>query len=104
MKPFLAISAFRQVLIAIGVLYSVTVSAAEMKLTPDDQRLITAQIQDFGYNCPLAKMAWAKGEDAYGTVIKVFCGPRDRDGVYEHAVFRFTFLPNNKISVVPWRD
>ena len=96
----------RYVLIAIGVLCFISASAAmgEVKMTPDEQRTITAIIQEFGYNCPLAKSAWYKGADAHGFVLKVYCGPTDRDGIYERAVFRFTRLPNETVSVEPWRD
>ena len=94
----------RYVFIMVACLYPAAAWAPELPLSPDEQRSLTAQIQEFGYNCPLAKIAWAKGEDAYGTVIKVFCGPTDREGTYSRAVFRLTFLPNGEISVMPWRD
>lgn len=92
----------RYVLIVILGLYSATALAKEFALSPSETRSITAQIQELGYNCPLVKMAWSKGQDAYGTVFKIFCGPTDREGIYEHAIFRFTIRPNNMISVEPW--
>ena len=96
----------RDVLIMVACLYSTAAWADkhEIILSPDEVDLLTSVIQKTGYNCPLAKLAWGKGVDAYGTVIKVYCGPQDQDVIYKRAVFRFTRLPNEAISVVPWRD
>lgn len=104
MNPYLAISLFRTAMVAIITLYSVVSSAAEMKLKPAERDLMTAVIQKFGYNCLRAKIALPQGPDAYGDVLKVWCGPRDRDGIYRNTVFRVTLRPNNTMMVVPWRD
>lgn len=92
----------RYVLIVILGLYPATALAKEVVLSPNEKREITAHIQGLGYNCPLAKLAWSKGQDAYGAVFKIFCGPTDREGTYQRAIFRFTIRPNNMISVEPW--
>lgn len=69
----------------------------------DAQRL---EVGDFirrqGFNCPAAKMFFGKGPDAYGDVVKVLCGPPDRDGVYSKLAFRVTFGANDTVMVRPW--
>jgi len=77
--------------------------SSEIELTPAMQTEVAAAIRNTGFNCPKVKLAYAKGEDSYGTVTKVFCGPDDRDGVYEKAVFRLTFLPDDMTKVEPWK-
>lgn len=66
-------------------------------------------IQMNRYDCPLAKQAYKRGKDAYGDVIKVYCGPKTQDGIYKNAVFRVTFTPMYDktnllidLRVVPW--
>ena len=54
-------------------------------------------------NTVVIEIAYAKGEDAYGTTTKIFFGPDDRDGVYEKAVFKLTFMQNDMIKVEPWK-
>ena len=78
-----------------------TTSSREIVMTDEMRRDVTAAIQKAGYNCPEAKLSYAEGEDAYGTVTKIYCGPKGQSGVYEKAVFRFTFLPNDQIKVQP---
>lgn len=91
-------------LIAGAVLIAGTTLAysKEIKLTPDMVRDVTAVIQAANFNCPLVKLAFAKGEDAYGTVVQVYCGPKESEGVYEKAVFRLTFRPNGGTIIKPW--
>ena len=66
-------------------------------------------IQMNRYDCPIAKQAYKRGKDAYGDVIKVYCGPKTQDGIYKNAVFRVTFTPLHDktkllkdLRVVPW--
>jgi hypothetical protein len=56
------------------------------------------------FNCPRAKIAEVAGSEATSDVVKVFCGPRNHDGVYPNVVFRLTYHPDGRITVVPWRD
>jgi hypothetical protein len=65
---------------------------------------ITKLIMTFGLNCPAAKLVYKQGPDAFGDVLKVWCGPVGIGGVYEKAVFRVTFRPNDLPSVRPWSD
>jgi len=65
---------------------------------------ITKLIKTFGFNCPAAKLVFKQGPDAFGDVLKVWCGPAEVSGVYEKAVFRVTFRPNNLPNVRPWSD
>ncbi|MGQ3674278.1 hypothetical protein ACT6QH_02075 [Xanthobacter sp. TB0139] len=69
---------------------------------PDNARTYTRMIQQFDYNCPLAKLAYAQGEGPKGTEIKVFCGPADRDGVYPKTVYKVILRENNTFNVQPW--
>jgi hypothetical protein len=75
----------------------------EIELTADMQRDVGALIRARGYNCPLPKLSFAKGADAYGDVVQIYCGPADREGVYEKATFRVTFRPNGGALVAPWK-
>lgn len=75
-----------------------------IEMTPSQAEAITNAIQGAGFNCPLAKLSFAEGEDAFGSVARVFCGPRGQDGVFENAVFRFTFRPNGEVLVSPWAN
>jgi len=77
-------------------------SSNEIKMTADMKNATTLAIQQAGFNCPQAKIAWAKGNDAYGTVTKVFCGPAGKSGVYQNAVFRMTFTSDDRVLIEPW--
>lgn len=59
-------------------------------------------------NCPEGKFAAPKGEDAYGKVYQVFCGPvgvSPLSGQGELIVFRLTFAPTGGgYTVAPWTD
>ena len=98
----------KYILIIIGILVFCSlnfsaVAGREIKMDKQMQAAATEAIRIWGYNCPLAKMAFAQGADAYGDVVKVYCGPADRPGVYEKAVFRVTFTPDGKVTVTPWK-
>lgn len=76
----------------------------EIRMTGEMRRDVTALIQAHNLNCPEAKLSFRKGQDTYGAVIQVYCGPQGSDGVFEKAVFRLTMLPNNNWRVEPWKD
>ena len=77
--------------------------AAEIQMTPVMQRDMTKLITSFGYNCPLVKMAFTKGQDPFGLVFKVYCGPASGKGVYNSLVFRLTGTQDNRWRVKPWK-
>ena len=79
------------------------IAGKEIKLTTAMQSEVGSVIRQFGYNCPEPKLAYAEGEDSYGTVIKIFCGPAGQSGVYPKAVYRVTFTPDDKIIIAPWK-
>ena len=86
-----------------------TTASRKLSLSASLVTELTSIIQMNGYNCPLVKQAYKRGNDAFGDVIKVYCGPKTQDGVYKNAVFRITFTPlydkSNLIKdllVVPW--
>lgn len=80
----------------------VALAGENLPLSSDAQAVLTQLIQGRGYNCPLVKLARAEGQDAYGAVTKIRCGPIGQDGVYEALVFRVTIRPNNTYLVAPW--
>ena len=73
----------------------------KIELTPVMQRDVTATLRALGYNCPLAKLAYFREANAYGNVIQVLCGPPDSDGIFKFSSFRFTYHPNDTLSIVP---
>ncbi len=79
-------------------------SSRELSLTQQQRREFASLIEGMGFNCPMAKLAFSEGEDAFGTAMKVYCGPADREGVYEKAVFRVTARPNGSWIVAPFGE
>ena len=74
----------------------------EIHYNEQQSRDIASGIRAAGFNCPIVKMAYLKPDDAYGSVQKIWCGPADRDGISQHAVFRVTSHPNNTVTIKPW--
>jgi hypothetical protein len=77
--------------------------AADLEMTVQQRRDMTALIQHLGYNCPAANLARAKGQDVNGTVVKIWCGPPGSTDVYQNLVFRVTTRSDGSSSVVPWQ-
>ena len=75
---------------------------SEIKMSPEVVASVTAAIRAAGYDCPLAKIAFPKGDGAYGRLTKVYCGPLNQAGVYAKAAFRVAIHPNNSVKVKPW--
>lgn len=88
-------------LLAIGSMDS---GGDSYEMTPAERAEITRTIQEFGFNCPQAKIAHLMGQDAYGAVTKIYCGPAGRDGVYPETIFRLTFVGGDRVMVRPWDD
>ena len=78
-------------------------SSKEITLTESAKKDVAVAIQEAGFNCPAVKIVYAKGEDAYGAVTKIFCGPVGQEGVYEKAVFKMTLLKNDTTKIEPWK-
>lgn len=76
---------------------------ADLEMSAQQRLDMTALIQHLGYNCPAANLARAKGQDANGTVVKIWCGPPRSTDVYQNLVFRVTTRPDGSSSVVPWQ-
>lgn len=95
----------KKIMIAAGLAALATPAAAgKVELTPNMATVLQTAITSRNFNCPAVKMAWSKGDDAHGTVIKTFCGPADADGIYEHATFRVTIRPDETLEIKPWTD
>jgi hypothetical protein len=79
-------------------LAAVAATAAESSNVVREPRLLnilTLAVQGAGFNCERALSGLKVGQDAYGTVVKVYC---------EHAEFRVTFTPGGLTPRVrPWR-
>ena len=90
---------------------SQTEVSRKVKLTKEMITGLTLAITLKGYYCPLVKLAYSRGEDAYGKASKVWCGPADAEGTFEDAVFRVTITPQfsqsksyEDVKVEPWTD
>lgn len=77
--------------------------ADSMALSANALQDVTAAIQAHGFNCPAARMAYAKGPDAIGDVVKILCGPEEGDGVFADLAFRVTFRPDGSTAIEPWQ-
>ena len=83
----------------------------KIELTDEMVKGLTSIIQLKGFYCPIVKLAYQRDTDAYGKNSKVWCGPKDSDGVFEKGMFRVTFTPKYDESkspmdlrIVPWTD
>ena len=83
----------------------------KIELTDEMVKGLTSIIQLKGFYCPIVKLAYQRDTDAYGKNSKVWCGPKDSDGVFEKGIFRVTFTPQYDESnspmdlrIVPWTD
>ena len=90
---------------------SQTEVSREIKLTQKMANAITDVIQMNGFLCPIAKKAYKRDPDAYGHVMKIWCGPNNQKGIFEKAIYRVTFTPKydktgsaNHVLVVPWNN
>ncbi|MER9003300.1 hypothetical protein NKI15_06685 [Mesorhizobium sp. M0862] len=93
----------KQILAALFAIAATSAAAEEMKLTPDMAKGAALVIRNAGFNCPAAKMAWKKGENARGDVVKVHCGPDDgTDNVFADFAYRVTFRDDGRIDVAEW--
>ena len=83
----------------------------KIELTDEMVKGLTSIIQLKGFYCPIVKLAYQRDTDAYGKNSKVWCGPKDSDGVFEKGIFSVTFTPQYDESnspmdlrIVPWTD
>lgn len=94
------------IVVTLGIAYAIGRPPAA---TPDDAISPTladtaaSLIRADGYNCPAAKLAYGKGEEARGEAMKVWCGPADRDGVFQNLAYRITVRSDGQgWTVRPW--
>ena len=73
----------------------------KIELTDEMVKGLTSIIQLKGFYCPIVKLAYQRDTDAYGKNSKVWCGPKDSDGVFEKGIFRVTFTPQYDESKSP---
>lgn len=79
-------------------------SAQEVEMSDGLALLLTTAIQSERYDCPVVKMAWQKGMSAQGANLKVWCGPEDREGLFQHAIYRVVIRSDKSLAVIPWVD
>lgn len=96
------VGVFAALLIGGAMLSGRPQKSSEIEMTSTMRREVTALIQAKGLNCPAVKLAFARGEDARGTVMRVYCGPPDEDGIYKKGSVRLTARPDGAFLVEPW--
>ena len=79
------------------------VFAGEIK-DPAIKTVVENMVRNAGYTCPKLKILWDKGMAPRGALYKVFCGPRNRRGVFPRLVYRFVVVDKNHAIVRPWSD
>ena len=77
-------------------------TGTDLPMTAAEAKIITSIIDSFGYDCPLAKIGRGYGPTPRGTLVKIWCGPREGSGVYPALVFRFIITPSGSYIVEPW--
>ena len=79
-------------------------AAGELDLMVGLRSVIAAAIRDDGYNCPDVKRMVDLGPDAWGSVLKVVCGPIGREETWDDRPLRVTAYLEGDFSTKPWRD
>jgi len=92
--------------IAVLAFFVLMVSAAEgqpLNLSDTAKADIAKTIRAHGFNCPVVVSAGARGEDPYGKVFRVRCGPASRSGTWDQfPQFKVTVRPSGGAIVAPW--
>lgn len=77
-------------------------AASEFELPAEDQARLTALAQAMGFDCPLAKRAYPRGDGPRGLRFKVMCGPDDRPGLYDWALELILDRDGYPVSLKEW--
>lgn len=86
---------------ALALSVTVAADAGEMALAPEMLDQLAGAIAAEGFNCPAAKYALSEGDDAYGKVMRIYCGAEDGT-TDSFASFRFTIKPDESYTVAVW--
>ena len=86
------------------VLLGLPAQAGDLDLMVGLRSVMAAAIRDDGYNCPDVKRMVDLGPDAYGSVLKVVCGPIGREEAWDDRPLRVTAYLEGDFSTKPWRD
>ena len=78
------------------------ITSREMQIDDDQRAMLQRAITSAGYGCPAAKLAFSRGETPHGPAMMVWCGPADREGVFDEARFLVTVLPDNRMNIRPY--
>jgi hypothetical protein len=70
--------------------------AQPVELTEKQQRYIASEIQFRGFACPSIVSAGKRGDDHYGTVLRVRCGTGSQ--------FKVTVRPSGGVLISPWTE
>ena len=78
------------------------ITSREMQIDDDQRAMLQRAITSAGYSCPAAKLAFSRGETPHGPAMMVWCGPADREGVFDEARFLVTVLPDDRMNIRPY--
>jgi hypothetical protein len=78
-------------------------AAGTVEMNDDHKRTLTAQIQLRGFVCPKVKIATAIGPEPRGHAIRAYCGPADKDGVFQNLKYKAIVRPDDSLIVEPWK-
>lgn len=79
-------------------------AAGELDLMVGFRSVLAAAIRDDGYNCPDVKDIRHLGPDAFGSVLKVTCGPIDRSEGWKERPLRVTAYVEGDFSTRRWAE
>jgi hypothetical protein len=91
-------------LLALPIFSAAPVRAGDLDLMVGFRSVMAAAIRDDGYNCPDVKRMVDLGPDAWGSVLKVVCGPIGREEAWDDRPLRVTAYLEGDFSTKPWRD
>lgn len=87
--------------LALGLFLAAPAVAADMNLSKDMLAALSAAIVAEGYNCPEAKYARSEGQDAYGNVMRIYCGAAGSPETF--AQYRLTIKPDESYAIAVWQ-
>ena len=91
-------------ILALPIFPGLPACAGDLHLMVGLRSVMAAAIRDDGYNCPDVKRMVDVGPDAYGSVLKVVCGPIGREEAWDDRPLRVTAYIEGDFSTKPWRD
>ena len=78
-------------------------AADHTPITPQELADLSEYMTIFASDCPQVKSSHFLKESAYGTWIRVICGPRGEAEIYEGTAYRLLIYPHGDVAIVPCR-